>query len=134
MAIPDPDAKLPTWAWDVYTDASGGGFDLSGLRTGRGVGAVAPGWWAYVPWSVRICSGPIMADGRRLNRKMSALELIGPLLVISCGFKECKGRPVRIWVDNVGSVAIWKKGYSNHCSLSSTIVKAISVVADGLGC
>ena len=49
VAIPDPDAKLPTWAWDVYTDASGGGFDLNGLRTGRGVGAVAPGWWAYVP-------------------------------------------------------------------------------------
>ena len=134
VAIPDPDARLPPWAWDVYTDASGGGFDLNGRRTGRGVGAVAPGWWSYVPWSARICSGPIMADGRRLNRKMSALELIGPLLVISSGFNMCKGRPVKIWVDNAGSVAIWKKGYSNNCALSSTVANAISVVADGLGC
>ena len=37
-------------------------------------------------------------------------------------------------MDNTGSVGIWRKGYSNFCSLSTTIVKAISVVAAGLGC
>ena len=134
VGIPDPDAQLPSWAWDVYMDASGGGLGPDGLRTGRGVGAVALGWWAYVPWSRMICLGPLMEDGRRLNRKMSALELIGPLLVISSGFLRCKGQPVRVWVDNAGSVGIWRKGYSTNCDLSTTIVKAIATIAAGLGC
>ena len=134
VGIPDPDARLPSWAWDVYTDASGGGLGPDGLRTGRGVGAVALGWWAYAPWSRMICIGPLMDDGRRLNRKMSALELIGPLLVISSGFLRCKGQPVRVWVDNAGSVGIWRKGYSTSCDLSTTIVKAIATIAAGLGC
>ena len=134
VGIPDPDAQLPSWAWDVYTDASGGGLGPDGLRTGRGVGAVALGWWAYVPWSRMICLGPLMEDGRRLNRKMSALELIGPLLVISSGFLRCKGQPVRVWVDNAGLVGIWRMGYSTNCDLSTTIVKAIATIAAGLGC
>ena len=134
VGIPDPDARLPSWAWDVYTDASGGGLGPDGLRTGRGVGAVALGWWAYVPWSRMICIGPLMEDGRRLNRKMSALELIGPLLVISSGFLRCKGQPVRVWVDNAGLVGIWRMGYSTNCDLSTTIVKAIATIAAGLGC
>ena len=41
--------------------------------------------------------------------------------------------PVRIWVDNAGSVRIWEKGYSSYCRLCTTLVKAISVVAAGLG-
>lgn len=134
VKIPDPDMRPPAWALDMYTDASGGGFGHDGRRTGRGVGALTKGWWAYVPWSSTICRGPLGEDGRRLNRKMSALELVGPLLVISAGFSLCKGKPVRVWVDNAGSVGIWKKGYSTTCGLSTTIVKAIAAVAAGLGC
>ena len=134
VSIPDPDSRLPVWALDFYTDASGGGLDGSGLRSGRGVGAVGPVWWAYIPWSRRICIGPVLEDGTRLNRKMSALELVGPLLVVSAGFAECRGVPVKVWVDNAGSVAIWRKGYSTSCRLCSTIVKAISTVAAGIGC
>ena len=134
VAIPDPDARLPAWSWDVYTDASGGGFGANGLRSGCGVGAVASGWWAYIPWSTTICRGPPGVDGRRLNRKMSALELVGPLLVIAAGYQLCRNRPVRIWVDNAGSVGIWRKGYSTCCALSTCIVKAIAVLAAELGC
>ena len=131
VKIPDPDALPPTWAIDMYTDASGGGFGSDRRRTGRGVGALSVGWWAYIPWSTTICNGPMGEDGRRLNRKMSALELVGPLLVISAGFQQ---NSVRVWVDNAGSVGIWKKGYSTTCYLSTTIVKAIATVAAGLGC
>ena len=134
VSIPDPDERPPSWAIEFFTDASGGGFGPDGLRSGRGVGAVAHGWWAYVPWSSTICRGPLCADGRRLNRKMSALELVGPLLVISSGFALCKGNPVKVWVDNAGSVGIWRKGYSTTCALSTTLVKAIAAVASGLGC
>ena len=134
VAIPNPDLQLPVWALDFYTDAAGGGLDQHGLRCGRGVGAVGSSWWAYIPWSRTICIGPTLQDGTRLNRKMSALELVGPLLVVSAGFNVCKGMPVRVWVDNSGSVAIWRKGYSTSCRLCSTIVKAIGTVAAGIGC
>ena len=41
--------------------------------------------------------------------------------------------PVRIWVDNAGSVQIWKKGYSNNCELCSTLVTAIGAVVAAHG-
>ena len=41
---------------------------------------------------------------------------------------------MKVWVDNAGSVFIWKKGYSSSCRLSSTLVKAISCIAAALSC
>jgi hypothetical protein len=39
-----------------------------------------------------------------------------------------------MWVDNAGSVAIWRKGYSNKCGLCTTLVKAINTVSTAAGC
>ena len=64
---------------------------------------------------------------------MSALELVGPLICVAAGYDICRGRAVRIWVDNAGSVAIWKKGYSSSCALSTTLVAAIGRIAAALG-
>lgn len=130
ISIPDPDLSLPPWAIDVYSDAAGGSVNHLGL----GVGAVTPGWWAYIPWSRAINSGRTTSSGRSLSRAMSALELVGPLLVLAGGHSWCKNRPIRIWVDNSASVFIWKKGYSTSCGLSTTLVNAIARVASGLGC
>ena len=70
-----------------------------------------------------------------MGRKLSALELIGPLAGLVLFAQTCQNRPLRIWVDNAaGSVGVWRKGYSSFCALCTTIVKAISVVAAGLGC
>lgn len=129
-SIPNPDALLPPWAKEVYTDAAGG----SWREKGHGVGAVMPGWWAYLPWSRAINTGRPTGDGRSLDRVLSALELLGPLLVISAGHSFCRLNAVRVFVDNAGSVYIWKKGYSTSCQLSSTVVKAIATVAAGIGC
>ena len=65
---------------------------------------------------------------------MSALELVGPLIFLASNPDACRGKPVRVWVDNAGSVFIWKKGYSTSCSLSTTLVRAIGTVASSLGC
>ena len=127
--IPDPDQGLPPWAVDVYTDSAGGAWE--GMK---GAGACTPTWWAFVPWSIKINRGCIGPSNRQLGRMMSALELVGPLLVISAGYSWCRNTPVKIWVDNAGSVFIWKKGYSSSCLLSSTLVKAIATVAAGLSC
>ena len=127
--IPDPDLGLPPWAIDVYTDSAGGSRDGS-----KGAGAVTPFWWSFIPWSPKINFGATSDSGRRLGRMMSALELVGPLIVLSAGYAWCRNSAVKIWVDNSGSVFIWRKGYSSSCSLSTTLVKAISTVAAGLGC
>ena len=128
--IPDLDQRAPAWTRECYTDAAGGSMDGSG----RGTGCVSQDWWAVVPWGVRINCGAVAVDGGKLGRKLSALELVGPLICVAAGNGWCRNRPVRIWVDNAGSVLIWEKGYSNSCALCTTLVKAIAAVAAGIGC
>lgn len=95
---------------------------------------MAPGWWTYIPWSKKINSGVLAGHGKRLDRVMSAWELLGPLVALCAGAQFCRGNAVRVWVDNSGSVYIFKKGYSPRCPLSNVIVKAIATVAAGIGC
>jgi hypothetical protein len=128
--IPSVGVALPPWTRECYTDAAGG--TMEGV--GRGMGAVSQEWWAYVPWPRKINCGVKAEDGKKLSRKMSALELVGPLLCVAAGHEWCRGRVVRVWVDNIGAVKIWAKGYSLSCSLCTTIVRAIGTVAAGIGC
>jgi len=130
MRIPDPDNSVPVWAIDVFTDAAGGSAD----QPARGCGIVSGEHWAFVKWSKHINYGGTDDSGRKIGRKLSALELVGPLVAIAAGHSWCRNRQVRIWVDNIGSVQIWRKGYSTSCRLSTTLVKAISTVAASIGC
>lgn len=130
-AIPAP-FSLPPWAVECFTDAAGG--SMEGM--GHGLGAVIPDldWWAFLPWTRDLNAGKLLCDGKKVARKLSALELIGPLLVLAAGARQVRGLELRFWVDNQGSCNIWKHGYSNACRLSTTVVKAIAEVAAGLGC
>ena len=129
-SIPDPAAKFPPWTVEVFTDAAGG----TTSELGRGCGVVCDAWWAYVPWSRKINCGARAGDGRKISQKLSALELVGPLVALAAGHLWSRGKFVRIWVDNSGSVCIWKKGYSSSCELCTTLVKAIATVSAALGC
>ena len=129
-SIPNPSAGLPPWAIEVYTDAAGG----TTRNPGRGVGAVTVRWWVYQAWGRKINAGGKTPEGKGLDRSMSALELVGPLLALCAAARFCRGGAMRFWVDNAGSVFIWKKGYSTKCVLSSTLVTALDCVAAGLGC
>ena len=62
-------------------DAAGG--TLEG--PGRGVGAVIPayGIWCYMPWTPAVNSGSWVVGGKKVSRKMAALELIGPLMALT---------------------------------------------------
>lgn len=128
--IPRLAARAMPWAYQVYTDAAGG----SAVGAGKGAGVVMGDWWAYVNWGWKINSGARAEDGRKISRKMSALELVGPLVGLAAGYEWCRSREIQVWVDNIGSVRIWKKGYSTNCQLCTTLVKAIATVAAGLGC
>ena len=127
---PDPDACLPSWALTGYTDAAGG----TKLVLGSGCGALLEDWWIYIPWSHSVNGDKTTDSGRRIGRKLSALELIGPLAILCGAPDKVRGQALRIMVDNAGSVAIWRKGYSSKCELSSTLVRAMFEVAASLEC
>lgn len=129
-SIPNIDLRAPAWSIDFYTDAAGG----STFTPGLGTGGVQSNWWFYVPWSRAINCGTKAHDGKKLSQKMSALELVGPLICVSSHCDKIRSRHITIHVDNSGSVEIWRKGYSNTCDLCTTLVTAIAEVSAGLGC
>jgi hypothetical protein len=129
ITIPKQSEPMP-WAFQVFTDAAGGSLD----RLGAGTGGVCGKWWFYAPWSKRVNAGGWRIDGKKVGRKLSALELIGTLAAVAAGHRKFANQHVTIWVDNAGSVAIWKKGYSTRCRLSSTIVTTLHAVASAIGC
>jgi hypothetical protein len=129
-AIPYPFDTPPAWAMNAYTDAAGG----SSTNPASGSGGVMGRWWYWYPWAKRIQHGILKHKGKKVGRKLTALELIGPLIVIAANFSQCRYRQVTVWVDNSGSIGVWRKGYSNHCSLSTTVAKAINTVATAAGC
>ena len=95
---------------------------------------MGPGFWFYAPWPRCINAGSLDERGRSLARKLSLLELMGTLFVVACGAALCRNQDVRVWVDNVGAVHVFRKGYTTSCPCTSTVVSAAGVVADGLGC
>jgi hypothetical protein len=129
ITIPDPLTAPPPWAINIYTDAAGGTLEA----IGRGSGGVYDNKWFYLPWSKAINSGAHRIDGKKVARKLAALELIGPLIAVASWFGSFRHNSVIIWVDNAGSVGVWKKGYSNSCELCTTIATAISAVAAAAG-
>jgi len=130
VSIPNWPMRAQAWALDAFCDAAGGSLD----GIGRGTGGVLQDWWYYIPWPKRVAAGGWMIDGLKVGRKMSALELVGPFVFIAAGQEILAGKHVNIWVDNAGSVAIWNKGYSNNCRLSTAIVTAISAIAAATRC
>ena len=131
MPLPDPDTCQPPWTIRVYTDSAGG--SLSTLGAGMGT-VIYPNWWAYAKWGRSINSGKRDIDGRKLSSKMSALELVPPLVTLCSGSEQIRGKPVTFMVDNSGSVAIFNKGWSSSCMLCNTLVVAMSQISAAIGC
>ena len=44
------------------------------------------------------------------------------------------GRQVEVFVDNSGSVTMWRKGWSTVCDLCNTLLVAIHQISTALGC
>jgi hypothetical protein len=66
--------------------------------------------------------------------KMSAWELVGPLLVLTAGVELVRNHKLIIPVDNIGSVLIYRKGWCTSCMLCTTLTLAISEVAASINC
>ncbi len=90
--IPRPVGRAATGALNAYTDAAGGSCEA----VGRGTGGVMGSWWYYIPWAKRINAGGWKVDGKKVGRKLSALELAGPLIVVTAAHKICRGQALNI--------------------------------------
>ena len=128
MPIPDLNERAPVWSIPIWSDAAGGSLVTHGLGAGC---VIYPAFWTYVPWGKRINSGEFF-DGKRMDRKLSALELFGQLIGICAGGHILRNHTAVGRVDNAGSVRIFEKGYSTSCKLSNTLVKTIHQVCMGL--
>ncbi len=130
VSIPALVGTRNSGALEAYTDAAGGTCEA----VGRGTGGVMGEWWYFIPWARRINAGGWKVDGKKVGRKLSALELAGPLIVVAAAHKLCRGQAVNVWVDNIGAVEVFRKGYSRNCRLCTTIAKAAATVAAAIGC
>ena len=129
--IQDPDRRPDSWAIKCHTDAAGGSTE----SLGRGVGmTIFPSTWTYVPWGRKINEGWTAYDGKNLSHKLSAWELLGPLLALVCGGNTLSGKQLEVYVDNAGSVVMWRKGWSTVCDLCNSMLLAIHQVATALAC
>jgi hypothetical protein len=84
--------------------------------------------------SKKINSGHHRVDGKKMARKLAALEIIGPLIAVTAGAHFFDRRPAVFWVDNAGAVGAWKKGYSASCKICTTVIKAFSYICSAIGC
>ena len=127
--LQDPDRRPMAGVVSSHTDAAGGSME----SVGRGVGmTVFPRVWTYVPWGRRINQGWRSYDGKSLAHKMSAWELVGPLLTVSCTGNMFSGRQVEVFVDNDGSVMMYNKGWTTKCDLCNTVLLALHQVSTAL--
>merc|ERR1711860_190809 len=104
VPIPNLSECVPPGVKEFFTDAAGGSFS----EKWHGLGAVGPGCWAYVPWPRSYHDGKRSVEGRQLGRKLTYLELLGPLLVLASAPDLCLRQDIRVWVDNAGAVKIFK--------------------------
>ena len=126
-----PVVEMSPSAIKCWTDAAGG----SSTKIGQGLGGVLPPHaWFYIPWPNWINLNKPNSDGVRFGRKLTCLEILGPLVMLAGSPDMCRNTELISYVDNQGSVDIWRKGFSTSCMYSYTIAKAINDVSKGLNC
>ena len=129
--ITRPDISLSPQAIAAYSDAAGGTLQ----KLGHGVGGIlGDDVWFYVPWPRWLNAGKTNSDGVRFDRKMTVLEMLGPLAVLVAEPDRVRNKHVEVFVDNQGAVSIFAKGYTSSCVYTYTIVLAIHEVAVALNC
>ena len=113
----------------AWTDAAGGSL----TKVGHGLGGVIPPHlWFYLPWPQCVNKNTPNSEGIKFSRKLTCLELCGPLVTLCAAPDMFRNTDLVVYVDNQGSVDIWRKGFSTSCFYSYTVVKAIHDIAKGL--
>ena len=79
-------------------------------------------------------AGVLAGDGKSLACKLSVWELVGSLLAISCAPDRVRNKEAVAYVDNMGSVIWWGKGWAKSCTDVNTVIRALYLVARSLNC
>ena len=126
-----PDLVLSPLAVQGYTDAAGG----TPNKIGHGVGGIIePDVWFYIPWPAWLNKGRTNSDGVQFDRKLSVLEMLGPLALLVSAPDRVRNRHLEVHVDNQGAVSIYAKGYSTSCLYCYTLAVAIHEISMALNC
>ena len=129
--IQNPELMLSPLALQGYTDAAGG----TPNKIGHGVGGILePDVWFYIPWPSWINKGRTNSDNVKFDRKMSVLEMLGPLALLVAAPERVRNKHLEVHVDNQGAVSIYAKGYSTSCPYCYTIAIAIHEISTALNC
>ena len=86
--------------------------------------------WTFVQWGNKINSGASGDGNKNLDSRMSAWELLGPLLVVCTA--PVRNKQVVAMVDNEGSVRMYNKSSTAKCQLCNTLLVAINDVVVAL--
>ena len=137
VPIPLPADSVPGCKVEVFPDAAG----PSKGSISRGLGwVVLPNLWAYSCWPGWLTReseiGPTVIQHGfkiRFTNKLSWMESLGPLWAITGLGNQCTGRTLLVWVDNIGTVGAFNKGYSTRCLFLNAVVSAAATVCKGLG-
>ena len=129
--IRHPVDGLPGNFGQVWTDAAGGTFGTFG----PGCGAVYPMTlsYAYLPWPQWINDGRPNGEGVRFDKKLTMLETVAALVGLVTAGEDAMSTTLVIWVDNIGTVGAFSKGYSLACPYTNTLIRAIQAVSRGMG-
>ena len=127
--IPVIDLNPKPNAVKIFTDAAGG----STTTNDNGIGScIFPGVWARLTHGSKTNNGLNAADGKSLAHKLSVWELVGPLLAISSAPDHVRNKQVSAFVDNMGAVRWWHKGWAKGCNLGNSIIRALHQVTKAL--
>ena len=127
------EAKPGIWAIQAFTDISAhimGNPSLGVYVPSHGAGGVALVASLAFPRQFLISEDNC---GKKVFGKTMALEALGLLVMLSLDPMRFIGKEVKFYIDNVGTVVAYGKGYSRD-EWTTTIVRASRVVAAGLRC
>ena len=57
---------------------------------------------------------------------------MGPLLAITSAPNKVRNKQVTAYVDNMGAVRWWSKGWANGCNLGNSVIRALHLVTKAL--
>ena len=121
---------LAPFGLEGWTDAAGGSYD----KVGHGVGGVLGLTWFYLPWPQWLNKNKSNTKGVKFSRKLTCLELLGPLVLVAANPDTVRNKQLVVHVDNQGSCDIYRKGFSTSCLYSYAVAKAIWEVSQVLNC
>ena len=114
---------------NLYPDAAGGSVDHN--LNGAGGVIWETGNWFSRPWPAWLQEGRANSLGIHMHRKLTTLEGLAALMLLTVEPRLVRMKSVCIYTDNQGLVYAYRKKAS-RCPYAYTVARALAQVASGL--